>query len=378
MTATRKYIVDTTLRDGEQAPGVVFFNYEKLEIANALDQMGIEELEIGTPAMGKEEIRDMAAIVASKHNFKTIAWCRATMDDLKAAIETGGDAVNISFPVSHVLLAAMDRDTAWVINRMETLIAYAKQHFSSVYVGAQDASRAERSFLNTFCTKSLELGADRIRIADTVGVMNPISVKTLFEELSSDFPGTDFEFHPHNDMGMATDNALTALMSGASGVSCTVNGLGERAGNASLEELIVAMDRSILSGQYDLTKINVLSKMVERYSGTKLPASKPIVGANAFVHESGIHTRCMLKDKLAYQPFDEALVGHSGRFVIGKHSGKASVDRFFKEKGISLNAVQLMRIMNHIKSRTRKTKVALDPGHLLEAYQKTIIPHAIP
>lgn len=371
MAATKKYIVDTTLRDGEQAPGVVFFDNEKLEIAAALDRLGIEELEIGTPAMGKEEIRDMAAIVASQHNFKTIAWCRATSSDLKAASETGVDAVNISFPVSHVLLAAMDRNTSWVMDQMKVLISDAKQHFSSVYVGAQDASRAERSFLNVFCAQALELGADRIRIADTVGVMNPISVKTLFEELSRDFSGADFEFHPHNDMGMATANALTALMSGASGVSCTVNGLGERAGNASLEELVVAMDRSLLGGHYDLSTINMLSKLVERYSGMSLPASKPIVGSNAFAHESGIHTRCMLKDKLAYQPFDEALVGSSGsRFVIGKHSGKASIDRFFKEKGIALNAVQLMRIMGHIRSRTRKTKVALDGGHLLEAYQK--------
>ncbi len=371
MAKNKKYIVDTTLRDGEQAPGVVFFKPDKLEIAKELDKLGVEELEIGTPAMGKEEIFDMQSIVALNAGFKTIAWCRAVASDIEAAHQVGVDAVNISFPVSQVLLAAMEKDFAWVYNQMTELIGKAKSLFDFVYVGAQDASRAEYAFLCKFCSKAIDLGVDRIRIADTVGIMNPMSVKTLFEQLSSEFPETDFEFHPHNDMGMATANALTALMSGATGVSCTVNGLGERAGNASLEELIIAMHQAEIGNEYDISTINNLSKLVERHSGMTLQASKPIVGENAFSHESGIHTHCLIKNKMSYQPFDEAIIGKkNNRFVFGKHSGKASIEHFFKDKGINLSSIQLMMIMSHIKSMAHKTKSALSDGHLLQAYQQ--------
>lgn len=370
MTGTRKYIVDTTLRDGEQAPGVVFLQHEKKEIAASLNEMGIDELEIGTPAMGEEELRDMQAIVAMQPNFRTIAWCRATKNDIDAAVEAGVDAVNISFPVSSILLAAMDRDLSWVLKLLEELLPYAKHKFKYVYVGAQDASRAEYHFLKLFASRAFSLGANRVRIADTVGVMNPVSVAELFSKLLTDFSDADFEFHPHNDMGMATANAFMALMSGASGVSCTVNGLGERAGNAALEELVVAMNQtSTLSTTYDISKISVLSKLVQKYSGQDIHASKPIVGENAFSHESGIHTRCLMKNKLAYQPFDEALIGKkSHRIVYGKHSGKASVERFFKEKGIVLNAIETMMMMTQIKNMAIKTKHVLSDHHLLNVY----------
>jgi homocitrate synthase NifV len=269
---------------------------------------------------------------------------------------------------------AMDKTFDWVFEAMQTLIPYAKSYFERVYVGAQDASRADPDFLNRFVERALYLGTSRIRIADTVGILNPVSVAALFSGLSKDFPDADFEFHSHNDMGMATANALTALLNGASGVSCTVNGLGERAGNAALEELLIAMDQSAqMKNIYDLSVINILSKKVETFSGYQLHASKPIVGENAFSHETGIHTRCMLSNKLSYQPFDERIVGNkSHKIVFGKHSGKASIERFFMEKGIVLNSLQLMLIMNQLKDLALRTKSAVSDYHLFNVYHNIV------
>ena len=368
----RKYIVDTTLRDGEQAPGVVFFQSEKIEIAGMLDKKGFEELEIGTPSMGAEEVSDMKAIVVKNFNFLSIAWCRALIADIDLAVETGVKAVNISFPVSDLHLAAMQKSREWVLNRMLEVIPYALVRFEKVFVGAQDASRADVNFLNEFIHQALSLGAVRVRIADTVGIMTPVKVMNLFTGLCNDFPDTDFEFHAHNDLGMATANALTALQFGASGVSCTVNGLGERAGNAALEELVVALGQeNIEEEKYKLSIISKLSEKVSFYSKQEVHSTKPIVGENAFVHETGIHTNCILKNKLAYQPFDEARVGkkHS-RIVFGKHSGRAGLEHFFRDKGIQLNALQLMLILNGVKELAIKTRTILSDDHIMQIYDK--------
>ncbi|MFB6320575.1 hypothetical protein [Saccharicrinis sp. FJH54] len=370
MVKERKYLVDTTLRDGEQAPGVVFFQPDKLEIAAKLDALGIEELEIGTPAMGEEEVADMKAICCMRHAFRTIAWCRAMEYDIDMALRTGVDAVNISFPVSHLHLMAMDKSPAWVLETMERLIPYALKHTDRVYIGAQDASRAEYPFLETFIETAFDLGAERVRIADTVGIMNPVMVSTLFSRLREIFPAGDFEFHPHNDLGMGTANAITALMYGAGGISGTVNGLGERAGNAAIEEVIIGMQQAQLAvGSYDLSQICNLSNLVAERSNIQLHPSKPIVGENAFSHETGIHTRCLLKNKLTYQPFDERVLGNkNNRIVFGKHSGKASVEHFFRDRGIILNSIQLMMIMRGIRDLAVSTRTFLSDHHVMNVY----------
>ena len=370
MVTERKYLVDTTLRDGEQAPGVVFFQPDKLEIAAKLDALGIEELEIGTPAMGEEEVLDMQAIVAMKHRFLSIAWCRALQNDIDMASKAGVDAVNISFPVSYLHLTALNKSPKWILESMEYLIPYALKKFDRVYIGAQDATRAEYSFLESFIEKAYDLGATRVRIADTVGIMNPVMVSELFGKLRETFPDGDFEFHPHNDLGMATANAITALMSGANSISGTVNGLGERAGNAALEEVIMVMNQVMMpSGSYDLLQLSELSQLVAKRANISLHAAKPIVGENAFSHETGIHTRCLLKNKLTYQPFDERMIGKkNNRIVFGKHSGKASVENFLRDRGIILNSIQLMMMMQGIRNVALSTRSILSDHHVMNVY----------
>ena len=234
---SKPYLIDSTLRDGEQAPGVVFHLEEKLKIASLLDQAKIPEVEVGTPAMGKDEVAEIKAIVQAGFKFKTLSWCRATKEDIDAAAMAGTSGVNISFPVSDIHLFAMGKTQGWVLHTMREMVAYAADKFEYVAIGAQDASRAEFHFLSDFIGEAIWLKASRVRIADTVGILNPITTARLFRKIRKYFPHISLEFHGHNDLGMATANTFTALSAGANCASVTVNGIGERAGNAALKKL---------------------------------------------------------------------------------------------------------------------------------------------
>jgi len=364
------YIIDTTLRDGEQAPGVSFSLEEKLEIACLLDEVGVDEAEIGTPAMGTREVQDMRTIVNSGFSFRCLAWCRALTTDLDRAIETGIDRVSISFPVSDIQLKAMGRDREWIFTELPKLMNYALDHFNYVAIGAQDACRADGYFLDEFVALAQKYGARRVRLADTVGGHTPVLTSELFRKFSEAYPELDLEFHPHNDLGMATANAITAFQSGATSVDVTVNGLGERAGNAALEEVIVAMNQHNLGKKYNLSGLSELSHRVAEFSGRSIWTSKPIVGDAAFTHESGVHVRSLMKDPLSYQLFDGSTVGKETSFVFGKHSGSSSLMDFFRKKGISLNAVQATSMMMAVKEMAAQSKQLVNSGDLLSIYQQ--------
>lgn len=317
-------IIDTSLRDGEQAPGVAFAAHEKMRVAELLDQLNIDEVELGTPAMGKAEISAMRSIANQGFNYDTSCWCRALKKDIDMAIQCNTTSINISFPISEIQLKAIGKDRAWVEAELPKIVAYAANHFSKITIGAQDASRADSEFLETYIDMAQDAGATRVRIADTVGIMTPLSTQAMFQKLHKRFRDFDLEFHPHNDLGMATANAYTALHAGARSVSGTINGLGERAGNCAIEELITALTLEG-STKYNTQMIAKACAFVEQISKRKLHCSKPIVGRKVFTHESGIHVRSILKDKMSYQPFDESLVGITNHeIVIGKHSGQAA------------------------------------------------------
>lgn len=361
MTARSLHIIDTTLRDGEQAPGVVFSFSSKLKIAALLDHAGVKELEVGTPIMSESEQLVIREIVNAGFRFKSICWGRATEEDMVAAEKTGAGRMNISFPVSDIQQAAIDKNRSWVLDRIKPMMAFARQRFDFVAVGAQDASRANRSFLHQFITACLAEGADRIRIADTVGTLNPLSTMELFQWLTREFPGVDFEFHGHNDLGMATANTVSAALAGCTSASVTVNGLGERAGNACLEELAAAMK---VSAQIDcgirLDKLQELCTAVANASSRKIHESKPIVGEMICRHESGIHCRSLVKDELSYQAFNPKDFGRETELVFGKHSGSGGLNHFLCSKGILISKEQLHETMFRMKELARKAKKALD------------------
>jgi len=354
---TIPHIIDTTLRDGEQAPGVVFSLQEKIEIARRLDEIGIPELEIGTPAISKAEQNDIRCLINQGFSFRSTCWARASKSDLDATLNTGATRVNLSFPVSDVQLKALGKTRNWVMNTLPEIMDVATDWFDFVAVGAQDASRADISFLKEYISAVKFYGGQRIRIADTVGIMNPVSVQNLFGVLSNSFSETDFEFHGHNDFGMATANHVVALTTGASAVSLTINGLGERAGNAALEEVIFALKYSYgIDLDFNGKLLTELSSYVERISGRKLPVSKPVTGEMAFSHESGIHCRSLRENPLTYQPFNPNEIGKETVFVIGKHSGAGALTEFLEKRNIFLTKTETVDLVTKIKTLSTQLK----------------------
>lgn len=365
------HIIDTTLRDGEQAPGVVFSLEEKLKIAALLDEAGVKELEIGTPAISLADEEDIRIINDQRFRFNATCWARACTSDLQAAARTGVSRINISFPVSAIHLASIGKNRTWMLGSLSTIVKQAQNMFEFVSVGAQDASRCQIDLLDDFVFAAQNLNVNRIRLADTVGIMNPMSVQNLFERYQNCLGGIELEFHAHNDLGMATANTIAALSSGADTASVTVNGLGERAGNAALEEVVASMAFSLSENSgIALEKCIQLCDFVEKASGRKNSESKPISGKKVYSHESGIHCNSLLKDPMSYHAFDPRLIGQKSQFIIGKHSGMAALKNALKDMGIHVNESQSHLLIEAVKKHASQKKSELNINDLELLYNQ--------
>ena len=346
------HILDTTLRDGEQTAGIVFSNEEKVRIAMELDNAGVDIIEAGIPVMGREEKEVLSRINKLDLNAEVLSWNRMKKKDIKESLDCGINNIHISAPVSDLHInRKLNKTRKWVLNKIDCLIKFAVEQGCTVSVGAEDASRAEMSFLIKFYRTAVEAGVERIRFADTVGALDPFSTAEKIRQIKDEI-SVVLDFHGHNDLGMATANALAAVREGAECVSCTVNGLGERAGNTPLEEIVVALQCLYnYKGNVDVKKLFSLSRLVGGCSGRQVPEDKPLVGDKVFSHEAGIHVDGLLKDSKIYELISPALLGRNRDLVLGKHSCVSAVKHVLEEKGVNVDDREAKKILEKLRKR---------------------------
>lgn len=352
--------LDTTLRDGEQTPGVSLDMDEKLAIARGLDALGVQVIEAGSAITSEGERRSMKAVADSGLNAEICSFVRTLKSDVDLALQCDVDSVHLVVPVSDLHIERkLKSDRKTVFQNAIDVTEYAKDHGLVVELSGEDASRADMDFLTNIYLAGVEAGADRLCFCDTVGVLVPETTAAIFAKLSE--LGAPISIHCHNDFGMATANTVAALRSGASQAHVTVNGIGERAGNASLEEVVMTLESlyKIKTG-IRCEDLYQLSRMVSRMTGIPVAPNKSLVGENAFTHEAGIHVHGLLADTSTYEPLHPEQVGRKRRIVLGKHAGRASVELALKEFGTGVTDDQLAQIVDRVKELGDKGKRVSD------------------
>lgn len=364
-------IDDTTLRDGEQTAGVVFTRKEKIAIARMLDAVGVQELECGIPAMGEEERDSIRALVNLGLNAHLISWNRAVIPDIRASIDCGLTAVDISLSVSDIMIEnKLGKSRTWVKEQLKVALGFAKRHGLYVSVGGEDASRADIFFLIELMEIARDMGGDRFRFCDTLGILDPFAMYDKVSGLRRAVPELDIEVHTHNDLGMATANAIAGIKAGARFVNTTVNGLGERAGNAALEEVVMGLKHACgIDPGIDTHRFVEISRFVGNASQRPVPAWKAVVGERVFSHESGLHADGVIKNPLNYEGFDPAEVGLQRYMVVGKHSGTSGLMKRYNDLGISITREDALCLILQVRVMAQRMKRPLTDGELIKLYK---------
>lgn len=354
-------IYDTTMRDGEQTPGVCLRPPEKLEIARKLDELGIHQIEAGFPIVSEEEQRAVKGIVDEDLDAQIICLSRTKKEDIDVALDCDVDGIITFMATSDLHLKHkfnMTREE--VLNMCMGAVEYAKDHGVFVAFSAEDATRTDLNVLKDTYKRAEEYGVDRIHIADTVGALSPQGAEYLVKEIRKDIK-TGIAMHCHNDFGLAVANTISGFLGGANAASTTVNGIGERAGNTSLEELVMSL--RIIYGidlGFNIENFYELSRLVEKLTGVSVPDNKAIVGRNVFRHESGIHVDAVIEEPLTYEPFLPEMIGHHRKIVLGKHSGCRAVKAKLDACGIEVTNDELCKIVDQVKKSREKGKYIND------------------
>lgn len=370
MTERHVKIDDTTLRDGEQTAGVVFSNQEKIEIAKRLAEVGVHQIEAGIPAMGGDEKETIKKIAKLNLPCSILAWNRTVQSDIQHSIDCGVDAVAVSVPTSDIHIEhKLKKSRGWVLESVKESVDFAKKKKLYVSVNAEDASRTSLDYLHEFAKSAKDVGADRLRFCDTLGILDPFETHKVVKFLR-DNVDIEIEMHTHNDFGMATANALAGIRAGATYVNTTVNGLGERAGNAALEEVVMALKYTAGVDLGIKTQLfRKLSEYVAVASSRTVPVWKAIVGTNVFAHESGIHADGVIKNPLTYEAFTPNEVGLERQILIGKHSGSKVIVTKFKEYGVDLSPEEAECLLEQVRKKALEVKRALFDKELVQLYK---------
>lgn len=365
-----KGIIDSTLREGEQAARVYFDPAEKLRIIELLIAVGIDEIEVGV-ARNDAGLKTVFQAARSLEGCPDLAlWCRCRPRDIKAAAALAPDIISLSIPVSDIQIEHKLRcNRKHVMDMVRTAIGYAgDQGDASVSLGLEDASRADMDFVEEVCLLAQEAGVRRIRFADTLGVMDPLAMADTMARLKAGLT-IDLGVHTHNDFGMATANAVSALTAGADFADVTVHGLGERSGNAALEEVIAFMVKRREYRKYRLSALRPLSEYVARVSRVPVPPKKPVVGKDIFTCESGIHIDGLLKKPETYEPFDPSEVCLERKLLIGKKAGRNALSHKLRNLGIGGAEPILELLLAKVRDESARIKTDIPDDRLLSIYQ---------
>jgi 2-isopropylmalate synthase len=362
VSSRRIAIFDTTLRDGEQSPGIALQPHEKVEIARQLERLGVDVIEAGFAAASPGDFEGVRAVARAARRATVASLCRTRREDIDAGAEALVDARRSRL---HVFLATspihMERklclEPGEVVAQAAWAVAYARARADEVEFSCEDATRSDPSFVAGVCREVVAAGADVVNLPDTVGVAFPDEYGAFIRavtDLCPELERVTVSAHCHDDLGLAVANSLAAVEAGATQVECTVNGIGERAGNAALEEIAMALRvrRDLLGAVtgIDPGEIGAASRLVERLTGYAVQVNKAIVGANAFAHEAGIHQDGLLKDPATYQIIDPAELGVAMTLPLGKHSGRHAFARACGEAGIQLDDELLASAFERFKA----------------------------
>jgi len=357
--------LDTTLRDGEQTPGVSLTTDDKLKIAKALDGLGVDVIEAGSACTSEGERESIKAVANEGLKAEVASFARIMKSDVDLALACEVDTVFLVAPTSDLHIKWKLKSTREdILAKVTELTEYCKDHGAKVDLCCEDGSRTDSEFLLKVMKAATEAKADRFTVADTVGILTPERTAELFEKMTSKAK-IPVGVHCHDDFGMGTANTLTAVKHGARIVDVTVNGLGERAGNTALEEVAVGI--RLTTGHkcnIRIEGLNRISKLVEKLTKVPVPPNKAIVGENAFTHEAGIHVDGILKKPSTYEPIKPEIVGAKRRFVLGKHVGFKSVKKMLEDTGFKMTDEQMKTVYNEVKTigdkGKRVTSVDLD------------------
>jgi len=349
-----EYIIhESTLREGEQTPGVVFSIEDKKRIAEKLDEVGIQQIEAGFPVVSEKQRKGVKALVKMNLNAEIICFSRAKQMDIDAVAETGADGIVVSLSISqyHRKYKFHGMSKEKYLNELVHWVSYAKNYGLFVVFGAEDSTReSDLNFLKKAFKTAEEAGADRARVVDTLGCVRPSGMTYLVREIRNviDIP---IEVHCHNDMGLALANSLAAVEAGATTISASVNGIGERSGIASTEEVITALNVLFGVSQFGISKLTELSKLVENITGVNMAVNKPIIGENACTHGSGIHQHGVFMNPVTYESFHPKLIGRRRRVYIDELCGTHGVLYIAeRELGMNISKDTAQKVLSRIKT----------------------------